>query len=104
MVMAPSCYRYACHRLGLRSFFRIKRNRIGLSTGKIIEEHLVPSVFQQTLGDKFTFQQVNNLKHKAKLYTGVAYQDDIECSRPCYTFDLNRLENLWQDLKMAVQQ
>jgi hypothetical protein len=46
--------------------FRIKRNRIELSTGKILEENLVQSAFQQTLGDKFTFQQDNNLKHKAK--------------------------------------
>ena len=37
-----------------------------LSTGKILEENLVQSAFHQTLGDKFTFQQDNNLKHKAK--------------------------------------
>jgi hypothetical protein len=30
------------------------------------EENPVQSVFQQTPGDKFTFQQDNNLKHKAK--------------------------------------
>ena len=47
-------------------FFRIKRNIIELSTGKILEENLVQSASQQTLGDKFTFQQDNNLKHKAK--------------------------------------
>ena len=37
-----------------------------LSTGKILEENLVESAFHQTLGDQFTFQQDNNLKHKAK--------------------------------------
>ena len=37
-----------------------------LSTGKIIEVNLVQSAFQQTLGNQFTFQQDNNLKHKAK--------------------------------------
>ena len=37
-----------------------------LSTGKILEENLVQSVFQQTLGDKFHLQQDTNLKHKAK--------------------------------------
>ena len=36
------------------------------STGKILEENLVQSAFHQTLGDEFTFQQDNNLKHKAK--------------------------------------
>jgi hypothetical protein len=31
-----------------------------------LEENLVQSAFQQTLEEKFTFQQDNNLKHKAK--------------------------------------
>uniref|UniRef100_A0A8K9XHD7 Uncharacterized protein n=1 Tax=Oncorhynchus mykiss TaxID=8022 RepID=A0A8K9XHD7_ONCMY len=37
-----------------------------LSTGKILEENLIPSAFHQTLKDEFTFQQDNNPKHKAK--------------------------------------
>ena len=45
-------------------FFKIKRKAI--ITGKILEENLVQSAFQQILGDEFTFQQDNNLKHKAK--------------------------------------
>jgi hypothetical protein len=57
----------------------IKINGIELSTGKIPEEILVQSAFQQTLGDKFIFQKNNNLKYKAKS-TRVDYQDDIECS------------------------
>ena len=65
-VVAASCYGYACHRQGLGSFFRVKRNRIELSRGKLLQENFVQSAFQQTLGDKFTFQQNNNLKHKAK--------------------------------------
>ena len=60
-----------------RDFFRIKRNGIELSTGKILKENLVQSVMQPTLRDKFTIQQDNNLKHKAKY---IAYRDDIECS------------------------
>ena len=51
---------------------KIKINGIEQSTGKFLEENLVQSAFQQTLSDKFTFQQDNNLK--------VAYQDDFECS------------------------
>ena len=47
-----------------------------LSTGK----NLVQYAFHQTLGDKFTFQQDNNLKHKAKSYAGVAYQEDSKWS------------------------
>jgi hypothetical protein len=36
-----------------------------LSTAKILEENLVKSPFQQTLGEEFNFQKDNNLKHKA---------------------------------------
>ena len=41
-----------------------------LSTGKILEENLVPSAFQQTLGDKFTFQQDNDLILQGQIYSG----------------------------------
>ena len=42
-------------------FFRIKNKRNGAQHRQIPEENLV-----QSLGDEFTFQQNNNLKHKAK--------------------------------------
>ena len=37
-----------------------------LSKGTILEENLVVFAFHQTQGDEFTFQQDNNLNHKAK--------------------------------------
>ena len=42
----------------------VKINRIELSTDKNLKVYLVQSAFRQTLGDEFTFQQNNNLKHK----------------------------------------
>ena len=42
-----------------------------LSTGKILEERLFQSAFHQTLGDKYIFQQDNNLKHNAKYTLGL---------------------------------
>ena len=82
---------------------KIKSHGIELRTGKIIEENVVQSVFQQTLGDKFTFQQDNNLKHKAKYILELLTKKTVNVPEwPSYSFDLNRLENLWQDLKMAV--
>ena len=64
-----------------REFFGIKINGIELTTGKILEENLVQSAFQQTQRDKFMFQQDNNLKqYTIQIYIGVAYQDDTECS------------------------
>jgi hypothetical protein len=65
IVVAISCY-----------FFQDKKiYGMEVSTGKILEENLVQSAFHQTLVDEFTFQQDNNPKHKAKIYTGVAYQE-----------------------------
>jgi hypothetical protein len=55
------------------------------------------------LGDKFTFQQDNNQKHMAK-YT-LELLTKITLNVPewsSHSFDLNRLENLWQVFKMAV--
>ena len=74
-----------------------------LSTGKILEENMVHSAFQQTLGDKLIFQQDNNLKHKAKYTLELLTKMTLNIPEwPSYSFDLNRLENLWQELKMAV--
>jgi hypothetical protein len=65
------------------------------------EENLLQSAFRQTLGDKFTFQQ----ETQGQIYTGVAYQDHIECSQVAeLQFDLCLLENLWQDLALFEQQ
>jgi hypothetical protein len=84
------------HRQGRLIFFKNNNTWNRASTDKILEENLVQSAFQQTLGDRFTFQLDNDLK-QGQIYTGVAYQEDIE-----YFTVLNWLENLWQDLKMAV--
>ena len=76
-------------------FVRIKRNGI--------EENLVESAFQQRLGDKFNFQQDNNLKHKAK-YT-LQLLTKMSLNVPEWSscgFDLNWLEDLLRDLKMVV--
>ena len=81
----------------------IKINGIELSTGKIREENLIQSAFPQTLGYKFTFQQDNNRKHKATFTLELLTKTTLNVPEwPSYSFDLNQLENLWQDLKMAV--
>uniref|UniRef100_A0AAZ3P2R6 Tc1-like transposase DDE domain-containing protein n=1 Tax=Oncorhynchus tshawytscha TaxID=74940 RepID=A0AAZ3P2R6_ONCTS len=76
-----------------------------LSTGKILEENLVQSAFHQTLGDEVTFQQDNNLKHKAKSTLELLTKKTVNGpERQSYSFDLNLLENLWHDLKMVIYQ
>jgi hypothetical protein len=74
-----------------------------LSTGKILEENLVESAFHQTLGDEFSFQQDNNLQHKAKSTLELLTKRTVNVPEwPSYSFELNLLEYLWQDLKMVV--
>ena len=90
MVLAASCYGYACWQ-GLGCCFRVKRNGIALSTGKILEGTLVQSTFQQTLGDKFTFQQDNSLKHKAKCTPELLTKTTLNVPEwPSYSMDLNQ--------------
>ena len=44
------------------------------------------SAFQQTLGDKFTFQQDNNLKHKAKSPLELFTRETVNVpERPSYS-------------------
>ena len=69
-----------------------------LSTGKILEENLVQSVFHQTMGNVFTFQLDNNLKHKVKYTLELFTKESVRS----YSLDVNLLENLCQDLKMVV--
>ena len=59
-------------------------------TGKILEENLVQSAFQQTLGAKCTFQQDNNLKHKAKYNLELLIKMTLNVPGwPSYSIDLN---------------
>ena len=65
---------------------------MALSTGKILEENLVQSAFHQTLGDKFTFQQDNNLKHKAKSTLELLTKKTMNVLEwPRYSFNLKLL-------------
>ena len=70
MVVAASCYEYACHRQGLGSCLSIQIHGLELSTDKILEENLVQSAFQQT------WRQIH-LSAGQKPKT----QDDIKYSR-----------------------
>jgi hypothetical protein len=99
MVVAASCCGNACHWKGLRSKKKMKRNKAKHKQNT--RGNLVQSAFQQTLGDKFIFQQDNYLKHKYTLELLTKMTLNVP-ELPNYGFDLNRLENLWQDLKIAV--
>ena len=74
-----------------------------VSIGKILEQNLVQSAFQQNQGVEFTFHQDNNLKHKAKSTQECLTKKTMNFPEwLSYSFDLNLLEHLRQDLKMVV--
>ena len=53
-------------------------------------DHMVHSAFQQTLRDKFTFQQDINLKHKAKSTLELLTKMTLNVPEwTSYRFDLN---------------
>jgi hypothetical protein len=91
-----------------RKISTIKRNSIQLSTGRILGENQgqspfqVQSPFQQTLGDKVTLKQDNNLKHKAKSTQELLTKMTLNVSeKRSIHFGLKSPRNLQQDLKMT---
>jgi hypothetical protein len=93
MVVAASCCGCACHRQGLGILGGDKKKQnTAISTGKIPEKNLVQSAFHQTLGDEFTFQQDNSLKHKAKSILEVLTKTTLNGPKwSSYSFYLNRI-------------
>ena len=72
---------------------------------KIRDENLLPSARMLKLGQKFTFQHDNDPKHTAK--ATLVWLRNIQINVlewPSQILDLNRIENVWHDLKIAVHQ
>ena len=79
----------------LSVIFRIKIIVIELNTGKILEGNLVQSAFRQTLRDKSTFQQDNNLKHKAKYFLELLTKKTLNVPEwPSYSW----LKSTWKSM------